>query len=148
MKKRTIILLGNVPPIIKPARVRDKYASDYLPVQIWKLAEASQSIELLGVKEFPLDGIYCYEIRITTDGRKYLLYINTETYLVEYWNGRADLDPSILSKVYDYRRVGDLLIPMSTSTIKNGAIYFSSRTTKYVINADIDPAIFDYKESP
>ena len=146
LKDRTIILLGNVPPMIKTAPSRDKYASDHLPVQIWKLAEKSKSIELLGVKEFPSDGLSCYEIRMTSDGRNYVLYINTDTFLLEYWNGREDEDISFLAKYYDYKRVDGFLIPMSSGLTRNGVVYFSTRTMKYIINADIDPEIFEYKE--
>jgi len=102
LKNRTIILLGGVPPIIKEPAPRDEFASDHLPQQIWKLLNKSKSIELLGTKEFSIEGLLCYEIKITTKGRNYYLYINTKTFLLEYWNGREDGDLSFLSKLSNY----------------------------------------------
>jgi len=140
-----IIQIGNMPTLEKPAPERDEFYSPHLPVQISKLVAKSKSIELSGVKSFPLTGVECYEIKVLTKGRTYLLYINTETFLLEYWNGREDEDQSILSRLYDYKRIDGLLIPMSDCLMKNGIVYFSSKTRKYLINPNIDPAIFNYK---
>jgi hypothetical protein len=144
LKDRTIVLLGNVPPLIKQPQPRDEFYSDHLPVQISKLVGNSKSVELLGTKEFPLDGLVCYEIKITAKKRKYVLYINTETFLLEYWNGRDDGDMSILSRFTNYKKVDSFLIPMSNSTIKDGVPYFSTVIRKYIINSDIEPKIFNY----
>jgi hypothetical protein len=59
LKDKTVILLENVPPIIKQPPRKDEFYSAHLPVQIAKLMDNSRSIELLGTKEFPLDGRLC-----------------------------------------------------------------------------------------
>jgi len=139
--------MGNVPPIIKqPAPKDDNLVSTDLPVQVSKLLE-SRSIELLGTREFPVDGLLCYEIKMIRKGRTYFLYINTSSFLLEYWNDREDGDLSILAKVYNYKRVDGLLIPMSDCLMKDGIVYYSSHIKKYLINAYIDPQVFIYKDN-
>jgi hypothetical protein len=145
LKNKTVILLNNVPPVTKQPPARDEFFSAHLPVQISKLAGKSKSIELTGIKEFLADGVSCYEIKMITKGRTYVLYINTSTYLLEYWNGREDGDLSILTKFYNYKKVENFLIPMSESLIKNGVVYFWNHTKNYQINADINMEVFNYK---
>lgn len=147
LKDRTIILLNNIPPIIKEPPPKDEIQSVNLPVQISKLLEKSKSVELTGVKNFAADGVSCYEIRIISKGRIYTLYINTKTFLLEYWNGRGDEDISILTKFSNYKEVDGLLIPMSESLMKNGNIFFWEHIRKYLINVDIDEEVFLYKEN-
>lgn len=146
LKNRTIILLGNIPPMIKEPAPRDEFFSDHLPVQISKLVDKSKSIELLGIKQFPIEGLQCYEIKITTKGRNYVLYINTDTFLLEYWNGREDEDMSILAKFYNYKKVDGFLLPMSDCLMRNGVVYFWKNIKQIEINADIDPQLFNYDD--
>ena len=146
-KNKAILLIGNIPPIIKNSVQQDEFSSDFLPIQIWKIANSSNAIELLSVKEFPLDGIQCYEIKITRKRRNYLLYINTQTFLLEYWNGREDEDLSILTRFRNYKKVDQLLIPMFESLMRNGFVYFWSQNRKIALNPIIDPQVFIYKEN-
>jgi acylphosphatase len=145
LKDKIVILIGNIPPMTREPLPRDEFFSAHLPVQISKLMDKSRSIELLRIKEFP-GGLSCYEIKMITKERPYVLYINTETFLLEYWNNQEDGDLSILAKFYNYRKVEDLLIPMSDCAMKNGVIYSWNNIRKYQINPDIDPKIFDYKD--
>jgi len=147
LESRTIVLISNMPPVIKPASPsRDEFFSDHLPVQIWKLMNKSKSVELIAIKEFPLDQVTCYEIKINTKGRNYYAYINTETFLLQYWNGNEEEDRSFLTKYYNYKKVGDFLMPMSHSGTRNGIVYFWNNTRKIEINADINPEIFSYQD--
>lgn len=146
LEKRTIILMGNMPPVIKHTSPRDESISDHLPIQIWKLMNKSKSVKLLGIKEFPNDGFSCYEIKIHTKGRNYYLYINTKTFLLEYWNGNEEEDRSFLTKYYNYKKVEDFLMPMSNSAMRNGVVYYWNNIRKIEINADIDLEVFNYKD--
>lgn len=146
LKDKTIIVLGNIPPIIKKTVGRNESFPEHLPLQVWEWMQASKSVELLGVKEFPLDGIHCYEIRMSTRRRNYMLYINTETFLLDYMNGREDGDMSFLVKLSNYTRVGDLLIPFSDSMMRNGVTYYWRHIRRIELNAEIDSEIFKYRE--
>ena len=146
LKDKTIILMGNMPPLVKEPAARDEFFSHHLPVQISKLVRKSKSVELRGVKQFTFDGTSCYEINISVRDRNYILYINTQTFLLEYWNGRGDGDATALTKFSNYKKVDGFLIPMFECSLKNGIVYFSNNVKKYFINVDIDPRIFDYKE--
>jgi hypothetical protein len=148
LKNKTILLLGNTPPIIKRSFAQDEdYLSDHLPVEIKSLMEKSRSVELLGIKQFPPDGIQCYEIKIATKDRKRLLYINTNTFLLEYWNLLKDGEISFLVKFSDYKRIDDFLMPMSDYAMRNGIVFHWKKIRKIEINADIRPEIFQYEES-
>jgi hypothetical protein len=147
LKGKTVLLLSNIPPIVKPAPPRDEeFSSDHLPVQIWKLMQKSKSVQLLGIKEFPIEGLQCYEIKIITKERNSILFINTETFLLEYSNLRKDGDISFLAKFYNYKKIDDFLIPMSDCLMRNGIVYHWKNVRKIDINADIDPQVFKYQE--
>ena len=147
LESKTIILLGNIPPIIKPPPPHDEgFTSDHLPLQIRNLMQKSRSVELLGVKEFPVEGLQCYEIKISAKQGNYVLYINTDTFLLEYYNGRKDGDLSFLIKLSDYKKIEEFLIPMSEYTMRNGVVFHWTSIRKIEINADIDPEIFEYDE--
>jgi hypothetical protein len=146
LKDKTVIIIGNIPPMIKQPSPRDEFDSEFLPLTIWKLLNKSKSVELVGLREFALENITCYEIKIAVKERVYFLFINTQTFLLEYWNGREDNDTSILVKYTDYRKIGDVLIPMYDCLIRNNIIYFWSRKKLIHINRDIDPEILKYEE--
>lgn len=146
LEKRTVILLNNIPPIIKEPPVRDQFYSVHLPVKISKLLNKSNSVEFLGIKKFASEGLSCYEVRMLTMGRFYTLFINTETSMLEYWNDREDGDTSVLTKLYNYKKVEGLFIPMSESLVRNGSIYFWENTKKYLVNSNINNEIFNYKD--
>ena len=107
--------------------------------------DKSSATELIGIKEFPIEGLLCYEIKITTKGQNYYLYINTETFLLEYWNSNKEGDRSSLAKFSNYKKIGDFLIPMSTSAMRNGSVYHWINNRKIEFNTDIDPELFVYK---
>jgi hypothetical protein len=146
LNDRTIILMYNIPPIIKDKQIRDEFVYYFLPEQIRKLLEKSKSVELLGIKDFPNDGILCYEIRITAKGRHYLLYIDTTSFLLRYWNGREDQDTGVMTKFDNYKRIDGLLMPMLESMTKGGIPYYYCRTRKIELNATIDPKELVYEE--
>jgi hypothetical protein len=146
LRERLILLIGNIPPIIKPAPEKDRFFSHHLPVYISNLMAGSKSIELLGIKDFVTDGLSCYEIMMITKGRKYYLYINTETLLLEFCCLREDGDRDILGRYAEYKRFGELLIPMFDGIARNNILYYWNRKSKLKINEPIDPSIFEYKE--
>ncbi len=146
LENRSILLIGNVPPIIKQPPPRDEFFSHHHPVEIWKRMDKSKSVELLGIKEFPTEELTCYEIKINAKGRNDYLYINTKTFFLEYWSGNEEGDRSALGKYDNYQKVEGFLMPMSVSSMKNGIVFYWNHTKKIQINADIDPEIFEYKE--
>ncbi|HTH58517.1 MAG TPA: hypothetical protein VL728_20865 [Cyclobacteriaceae bacterium] len=140
-----IILFKNTAPIRRTASAQ-RDDMDFLPVQIWKLFNKCESLDHLGIKEFSIEKLNCYEIRMVVNDRIYMLYINTTTYLLDYWNNREDHDLTILSGFRNYKRVNGLLLPMTDFMKKNGAIFYQSDIKKIELNPLIDPKIFDYKE--
>ena len=146
LKDRNILLIGNIPPIIKEAGKRDEFFSDYPPVYIWKLVDKSKSMELLGIKQFPVDGLSCYEIKVSTKGRDYFFYIDTKSFLLNYWSINGEGDRSSLFKFYNYKSLDDFLIPMSESSMRNGTIFYWNNIKKIVLNSKIDPKLFQYED--
>jgi hypothetical protein len=138
--------MGNLPPVKKGVPERDPYMSRHLPVYISNILAHSKSVELTDVKQLQPAGPSFYELKLTAKGKVYFLFINVDTFLVEYCNLRGDGDRSILVSVSEYRRFDKLLIPMYESSMKNNAAYFWTRKSKLVLNVEIDPAIFEYKE--
>jgi hypothetical protein len=64
LKDKTVIIMGNMAPIIKPAPELDEANSEFLPLTIWKLLSRSTSIELVGLKKLFVDAPVCYEVKI------------------------------------------------------------------------------------
>ncbi len=145
-KDKTIILMGNLPPIKKAAPEKDPDVSRHLPVYISNILARSKSVELIDVRQLLPGGPSFYELKLTAKGKEYFLFINVDSFLVEYYNLRGDGDRSILASVGEYQRFGNLLIPMFDSSMKNNVAYFWTRKSKLVLNGDIDPAILEYKE--
>ncbi|MEX2232237.1 MAG: hypothetical protein WD824_08760 [Cyclobacteriaceae bacterium] len=147
LKDRTVISLPDIAPMItKNSSKRSEFFSEHTPVYIRNLLEKSRATILLGIKEFRGEGIPRYQIKITTRGRNYYLYINTETYLLEYWNVSHEEDESFLTRFYNYKKVGDFLMPMSTSAMRDGIVYQWNDTRKIELNPEIDPRLFIYNE--
>jgi len=146
LKDEIIIQFENQPPLKKPSLKLDEFYSDFLPVQVWKLLDKSKSLKILSVKDFPADESQCYEIQMITKGKKYMLYINTKTFLLDYWNGREDEDLTIMTGFKNYTRVDGLLIPMTEFMTRNGIVFYRDDTKKIEINSRIDSQIFDYKD--
>lgn len=143
LKDKSVVIFANMSPIIKGPTDSEEMFADLLPMQIEKLLNKSSSIKLLGTKQF-WDGANCYEIRMLVKGRTYMLYINSSTFLLEYWNNREDEDLSILTGFGDYQWVEGLLLPMREFMSRNGVVFFYSTTNKLEINRDIPMTIFDY----
>jgi hypothetical protein len=141
----SIVILGNQPPIKRSPSAKHNNM-DFLPVQIWKLLNRCESLDLLGVKEFISENLSCYEIRMVVEDRIYMLYIDVTSYLLEYWNGREDQDLKNVTGFRNYKQVNGLLLPMTEFLKKNGVIFYQSDTKKFEVNPRLDPKIFDYKE--
>lgn len=142
-KDKSVIILPNLPPKINEPAEPDEMFADLLPMLIEELLDKSSSVRTLGTKQF-LEGVTCYEISMQVRGRTYMLYINTSTYLLEYWNNRKDEDLSILTGFGDYKWVDGLLMPMREFMSRNGVVFFSSTTNKLEINRHIPMTTFDY----
>lgn len=147
LKDRSILLIGKMRPIIRPALPDDEYVSELFPLHIARLLAKSKSVQLLGTKEFPVDGLLCYEVKLSTRARHYFLYINTESYLLEYYSGRKDGDTSFLVRYDDYKNIDGFLIPMLNGMMRNGVVYYWRQIRKIELNAEIDPEVFIYKEN-
>jgi hypothetical protein len=133
--------MGNMDPMpISPGPYEPYFEFD--PVIIRNLLHKAKKVKLLGVVD--LKGIECYEIRVDVKELIWHLYFNIETFLLEFWNNSPNGDKSILTKVYDYQKFGNYLIPMSEMKTRNDVIFFSSRRNKVELNVHIDPQIFIY----
>lgn len=108
--------------------------------------QKSRSIKLLGIKQFPVEGLHCYEIKITGKDRDCILYINTDTFLLEYFNRMKDGDMSFLVKYSDYKKIDDFLMPMSDYSMRNGIVFYWKNIRRIDINAEIDPELFEYNQ--
>jgi hypothetical protein len=145
-KDKIIILMGTLPPMKRGALDRDPYLSPHLPVYISNILEHSRSAELISVKQLQAGGPSLYELKLTAKGKEYFLFINVDTFLLEYYNITGSGDRSILAAVDEYHQFGNLLIPMFESSMKNNVVYYWSRKSKLVLNPEIDPVILEFKE--
>lgn len=145
LEDKTVILIGNIPPMIKKSRPPGEFSSQHPPVFISRLVKKSSAVELLGVKEFLNEALLCYEVKITAKGRNYYYYIDVETFLLRYSSTNKEDDRSSMAKFDDYKKIGDFLVPMFNAGIKNGFVFHWARKSKVEFNVDIDPELFVYK---
>lgn len=115
------------------------------PIIIRNVINKAKSVKLIGIRE--LDGLNCYDIQVDTKDLIWHLYFNIETFLLEYWNNSPEGDTSILTKVFNYKKFGDYLIPMSEIKGRNGIVFFGSDIQKLDLNIYIDPEKFNYKSN-
>jgi hypothetical protein len=79
-----------------------------------------------------------YEIKVMRNDEPYHLFFNTKTYLLEYTRF-GDL----LEKIFNYTKIGKVLIPMSLLAMKgNGLPHFWTRTMNIKFNPEINERIF------
>lgn len=134
--------MGNLPPTPISSGPYEPYFEFY-PVKIKNAIDKSRSITLRGAEI--INGIECYHIQIDTRELEWHVFINTQTYLLEYWSCSPGGDESTLTKVFDYKKFGDYLIPTSEIKTKDGRPFFYSNIKRLELNADIDPSIFKYE---
>lgn len=146
LKDKTVVSVPHIAPMItKNNRKNSEFFSEQTPVYIRNLLQKSSATELLGIKKFENGSVSCYQVKIRTAERDYYLYFNTETYLLEYWNV-SHMDQSFLTRFYNYKKIGDFLMPMSTSAMRDGIVYQWNDTRKIELNPEIDPKLFIYSE--
>lgn len=83
LENKTVLIFHNMDPIIKSPWDDENMYFEFISARLQKLLHNNRSITLLGLKEFPVDGITCYEIEIRSKKFLYLIYFNTKTFLLE-----------------------------------------------------------------
>lgn len=116
---------------------------EFDPILIQHTVEKSTSIRLRGIKK--IDSLHCYDIQVVTPALVWHFYFNTTTFLLEFWNNSVNGDTSNFTKVYDYKKVNDLLIPTAEAKFKNGIMFYSAKVTQLILNAPINPKKFLFK---
>jgi hypothetical protein len=147
LKDKTVIFIGNLPPIEKPG---NKSPHQFLAVRISDLLKKSKSVILLGTKVFETDSIACFEIEMKTKEETERLYINTQTYLLEYTSKLRDGGYPVMARYAGYKKFGELLFPTKEvntrkdlSTHKDVPFYWM-HILKMDLNKEIDPKEFTY----
>jgi hypothetical protein len=115
---------------------------EFDPVLIQSLLKKAKSVTFEGEKI--IDGIRCLDIQIKTRQLKWHFYFNMDSYLLEYWYNTPDESVPSLTKVYDYKPIGNFLIPMSEHKINNGNIFYSGNIIKLELDKEIAPEKFKY----
>jgi hypothetical protein len=138
------IVSNNRPPVQIDTRPSEPYF-EFDPIVIQHTLEKSASVKLRGIKK--IDSLHCYDIQVVTSSLVWHFYFNTTSYLLEFWNNSVDGDTSNFTKVYDYKKINDFLIPTAEAKFKNGILFYSAKVAQLVLNAPISPKKFTYKTS-
>lgn len=139
-KNKLILRFSNMQPIIK--ELKDN-PWDFKPVYLYERVKNSKSIIYKGIKNFELDSISCFDIEIKSKDNKTInLYLNTQTYLLEYWKILIESSTSNYVKFYDYKIVEGLSFHFVTQAMKDGQVFDFNRIKRVHINYAINPEIF------
>jgi hypothetical protein len=108
LKDKSIIFIANLPPIEKPV---NKSPHQFLAVSINNLLKKAKYVKLLGTRKFEQDSLSCFEIELNTKDVTERLYINTQTYLLEYTSILKDGEYAVLTRYGSYKKFGEFLFP-------------------------------------
>lgn len=144
VKKDHFFVMGNMLPMPMSSGPYEPYF-EFEPIIIKHVLDKTKSIKLIGIRE--LDGLKCYVIRADTKDLIWHLYFNVTTFLLEYWNNSLDGDTSSLTKVFNYKKFDEYLIPTSEIKTRNGVAFFYSNVIDLKLNIEIDSQKFDYKKT-
>lgn len=138
---RTIIQFKNMPPIIKK-RPNPKLWN-FKPIEILELMKESKSLSNKGVKDFRMEGVFCFDIEVEKGNGKIMhLYFDTTSYLLRFTKNSNEFESLSYATYGDYKVIDGLLFYTLTYAMKNGRIFFSSRTRKIHVNFPIDDKKF------
>lgn len=105
----------------------------------------SKSITYKGIMEFELEGVFCFHIEVEkSDGAITHLFFNTKSYLLEFTRQPTESEALNYGTFSDYKVIDGLLFHTSTRSMKNGRIFFGSKTKKIHLNYPIDNDKFDF----
>lgn len=135
-KKKLIHWFNNVPSSTVQI---EEVKWDFQPLFLYKQVKNSKSIEYKGIKNLENNSASYFVIEVRTKAATFHLYLNTESYLLEY---SMSPDGSDYIKFYDYQTIDGFVFNMSYYATKNGSIFFGYRNTKIDINYPIDPNVF------
>lgn len=143
--KKRVFVLYNMPPLeLGNDGLYEPYF-EFEPIIVKHTVQRSKSVRLMGIEK--IDSIQCYNLRVTTKGLTWHFYFNTTTFLLEYWsNSPTDEENPTLTKVYNYKRVENVLISFSELKKKNNSVFYSSDIVKISLNTFIDPKKFEIEE--
>ncbi len=142
LRKEQFFVMGNMEPMPMSSGPYEPYF-EFDPVRIRNLMDKAKSIELVGTVD--MQGINCFEVRLHLKELVWRFYFNAHTFLLEFWSNSPDGAGETLTKVYDYKRVENFLIPMSEVKSRNGVIFFSATRSRVDLNVDIDPGRFVHR---
>lgn len=143
---KNVFSIGNLPPVEVSADVYDPYF-EFETIMVKNIFDKRKHISMEGIEE--IDGVRCYGVMIITKNLVCYFYFNEKTFLLEYWGNTVDGKLQSLTRLSDYRKFGDLLIPMldvkSTNfeNFKDGEFSWNKRT-RIELNGSIDPKVFEY----
>ena len=146
LKDKTVIFVGNMPPIEKPSK--DPFRYQTLPVGIKELMDKASSIKLLGIREFAKDSVSCYEIEITSKDLSERIYINTKTFLLEYTSILQNGEYVSMNRYSSYKKFDDLWFHSKEVSTRNDVPFYWSHILRLELNIPIDPKEFTCKLEP
>jgi hypothetical protein len=137
-KNKTIQWFKNVPAIVTP--IKDVQWHFY-PVILYRIVKKA-SVKYKGIRSFESGSISCFDVEVKSKDTHLNLYINSNTYLLEYLKMFNASDSSNYTKFYNHKNVGGFVFEMSTHSMRKGTIFFSYQIKKIHLNYPIDPDIF------
>lgn len=148
VKDKAIIILNGRDPLIKNREHQQLF--EFHVIQIKKFIEDAVLLQYNGPRSVPnttSNGKF-EEVEIKTkDKRHLLLHFNTETHLLEYWTAMVDETLTTTTYYYDYKDRDGFLVPQSEATFRNGRVFNWNSQKTIILNAKIDPTLFDYKKN-
>ena len=109
----------------------------------WLNKKKNIFFKYIGAEE--MKGNNYYIVQITNPKAKWKqrqnCYFNTKTFLIDYL---VDIDnKDNFTKLDDYRKVGNVIVPFKTYSKKGGVEFFRSEIRKMEFNIDLEDNIFD-----
>ena len=131
------MMIGNLPFSTK---VNKSLWFEFFPVHIQNWLADSKKIINHGTRKLPSESILCHEVEITTNELSRILYINTETYLLE---ALYVPEGNYILRILEYQIIDGYLFPTKEVTLRYSTMIGFKKYSKVVFNQQLPAKIFD-----
>ncbi|MEI9919700.1 MAG: hypothetical protein WDO14_12990 [Bacteroidota bacterium] len=141
VKGKHFLIFKQNPPIPLPTGPYEPYF-EFEPVMVYHALKKNKQVENLGLKN--IGTCECFDIKIVTKNLIWHFYINPDNSLLEYWSNSTDGEETTITRVFNYAKIDNYLIPLSESKSRDGHDFFWSKRNVVKLNIPIDPNKFVY----
>jgi hypothetical protein len=143
VKKKHFFIFMGMPPVERSPGPYEPYF-EFEPVMVKNTIKKSKSLELVGRTN--IFSSECFDIKVYGRELTWHLYFNVSDSLLVAWSNSPYDTHTTITRVFDYRRLDNLLMAFGEEKYNNGHVFFWGERSKVDLNIPIDDKIFEYQK--